>query len=98
MSLGDRVASVVAFLRAGYPTRAPGAGYAPLLALLPQRVSDDEVVAIANRLLTPWRRPTDHAIDRADVGVEIIGVTDEMPSAEDIERVLVAVQSRRDDG
>ncbi|BBY41449.1 hypothetical protein MMAN_55830 [Mycobacterium mantenii] len=89
---------MVAFLRAGYPTHDPDVGYAPLLALLPRRVSDDEVVAIAKRLLTPWRRPIDHPIDRADVGVEIIGVTDEMPSADDIERVLVAVQLRRNDG
>lgn len=98
MGLGDRVASVVAFLRAGYPARAPDAGYAPLLALLPRRVSDDEVVAIAERLLTPWRRPIDLPIDSADVGVEIIGITDEMPSADDIERVLFAVQSRRNGG
>jgi hypothetical protein len=37
-------------------------------------------------------------MDSADVGVEIIGVTDDMPSADDIERVLVAVKSRRHDG
>lgn len=94
MGLRDRVFSVVAFLRAGYPRRAPEAGYAPLLALLPPRVSDDEIITITKRLLTPHR----HAIDYADVGVEIIGVTDEMPSAEDIERVLTAVQAGRRHG
>jgi hypothetical protein len=57
-------------------------------------VSDDELVAIVSRLLTP-RRP---AIDSADAGVEIIGVTDQLPSADDIERVLVAVRSDRHDG
>lgn len=93
MSLRDRVSSVLAFLRAGYPRCAPDVGYAPLLALLPRRLSDDELVATV-RLLTRRR----HAIDSADVGVEIIGVTDEMPSAADIERVLVAMQSRRHDG
>ncbi|GAB1811651.1 DUF3349 domain-containing protein [Mycobacterium sp. MUNTM1] len=94
MGLRDRVFSVVAFLRAGYPRRAPEVGYAPLLALLPRRLSDDEIIAIAKRLLTPRR----HAIDEADVGVEIIGVTDEMPSTDDIERVLVAVQAGRHEG
>ncbi len=93
MSLRDRASNVLAFFRAGYPRCAPEVGYAPLLALLPRRMSDDELVAIV-RLLTR-RRP---AIDSADVGVEIIGVTDEMPSADDIERVLVAVRSRRRDG
>jgi len=89
MSLADRVSSMIAFLRAGYPRRAPDTGYAPLLALLPRRVSDEEVIAIAKRLLTLRR----HKIDNADVGAEIIGVTDEMPSTDDIERVLVAVRS-----
>ncbi len=92
MSLRDRVSSVLAFLRAGYP-RCADVGYAPLLALLPRRLSDDELAATV-RLLTRRRS----AIDSADVGVEIIGVTDEMPSAADIERVLVAMQSRRHDG
>ncbi len=94
MRLRDRMSGVVAFLRAGYLRPAPEVGYAPLLALLPRRVSDDELVAIVRRLLTR-RRP---AVDSADVGVEIIGVTDQMPSADDIERVLVAVQSARHDG
>lgn len=84
MSLGARVASIVAFLRAGYPSRAPGLGYEPLLALLPRRVADDEVTSIARRLLTPRRR---RGIDDADVGVAILGVTDELPSVEDIDRV-----------
>ncbi|WP_406816683.1 DUF3349 domain-containing protein [Mycobacterium sp. M23085] len=94
MSLRDRVSGVVTFLRAGYPKWAPDVGYSPLLALLPRRVSDDELVAIVKRLLTTRRS----GIDSADVGVEIIGVTDEMPSADEIERVLVAVRSGRQDG
>lgn len=83
MGLSDRVASVVAFLRVGYPGRAPSLGYSPLLALLPRRVADDELPAIARRLLAPTRR----RVDNADVGVAIIGVTDEMPSVEEIDRV-----------
>ncbi|MEB4210178.1 DUF3349 domain-containing protein [Mycobacterium sp. 94-17] len=93
MGLRDRVSSAIAFLRACYPERAPAVGYAPLLALLPRRVSDDDVLAIARRLRPPGRR----AVDRVDVGVEIIGVTDRTPTADDIERVLVAVRSHRRD-
>jgi Protein of unknown function (DUF3349) len=82
MGLGDRVASVVAFLRAGYPTGMPVVGYAPLLALLPRRVSDDETRLIISKLV-PGRRP----VDNVDVGVEITRVTHEMPLPDDIERV-----------
>lgn len=80
---------MIAFLRAGRPRGAPDVGYAPLLALLPRRVTDDEVTAIARKLLTPRRLGIDHA----DVGVAIIGVTDVMPSTADVERVLVAMRS-----
>lgn len=83
MGLGKWASAVVAFFRAGYPTGAPPFGYVPLLALLPRRVTDDEITAIARRLLAPSRRPADDV----DIGVEITRVTDHMPSANDIERV-----------
>jgi Protein of unknown function (DUF3349) len=83
MGFSGRVLSIVAFLRAGYPSGAPALGYAPLLALLPRRVSDDEITTIARKLLAPRRR----SVDNVDVGVEITRVTDELPSAHDIERV-----------
>src|ERR1700740_3240326 len=82
MGLGARLSSIVAFLRAGYPTGMPAVGYAPLLALLPRRVSDDEISLIISKLV-PRRRP----VDSVDVGVEITRVTHEMPSPDDIERV-----------
>jgi hypothetical protein len=83
MGLGDRLSSIVAFLRAGYATGTPATGYIPLLALLPRRVSDDEITAIVSELIV--RKPT--PIDNADVGVEITRITREMPSLDDIERV-----------
>ncbi|OBJ09341.1 DUF3349 domain-containing protein [Mycobacterium sp. 1465703.0] len=92
MGLLNRVSSVVAFLRVGYPERAPAIGYATVLALLPPKVSDDDIIAIARRLLVPRRGK----VDRADVGVEIMAVTDQLPSADDIERVLVAVKTAGD--
>jgi hypothetical protein len=84
MSLGDRVVSrIVGFFRAGYPDWAPKTGYIPLLALLPRRVSEDEITSIAAKLLLRERRP----IDNTDIGVEITRTTSEMPSLNDVERV-----------
>ncbi|OBH94740.1 hypothetical protein A5678_03165 [Mycobacterium sp. E2733] len=46
-------------------------------------MSDDEVTAIAKKLLGPERR----SITNLDVGVAITRVTDELPSITEIERV-----------
>lgn len=83
MSLAARVASIVAFLRAGRPSGAPALGYSPLLALLPRRVSDDEITTIARKLLAP--KPP--SITAVDVGVEITRFTDQLPTMGEIERV-----------
>jgi hypothetical protein len=83
MGLADRVSGVVASFRAGYPKWAPATGYVPLLALLRQRVSDDEIMAIASRLIARRHPP----MDTADVGVEITRITDDLPSVDDIARV-----------
>jgi len=83
MYLADRVARVVAFMRAGYPTGMPATGYAPLAALLRRRICDDEITAITSELLMRRHRP----ISIADIGVEITQITNEMPSPDDIERV-----------
>jgi hypothetical protein len=82
MGLGARVSSIVAFLRGGYPAGMPAVGYAPLLALLPRRVSDDEIPLIISKLVRR-RRP----VDTVEVGVEITKLTHEMSSPDDIERV-----------
>jgi DNA segregation ATPase FtsK/SpoIIIE-like protein len=103
MFLGKWVSGVVAFLRAGYPATASPLGHAPLLALLPRRVSDEELESIVAELHAAQRaaaRPelvdqtgpadrTDRGDlhDRADIAVAITGVTDEMPSLRDIQRV-----------
>ncbi|HTY30254.1 DUF3349 domain-containing protein [Mycobacterium sp.] len=81
MGLRNGISGIVAFLRAGYPSHAPALGYAPLLALLPRRLGDDEVAAIASTL--HQRRTTANA----DVGVQITRITEEMPSLDDIDRV-----------
>jgi Protein of unknown function (DUF3349) len=81
MGLADRVSSVTAFFRAGYAKGAPATGHVPLLALLRRRVTDDEITAIAGKLIAHGRRLT------ADIGVEITRITDEMPSLDDLARV-----------
>ena len=83
MDLAHWVSSIVAFVRAGYPTGMPATGYAPLAALSRRRLSNDEITAIASELIMQRRRP----ITRTDVGVAITRVTDEMPSQDDIARV-----------
>jgi hypothetical protein len=83
MRLRDGLSSIIAFLRAGYPGAAPAVGYAPVLALLPRRVCDDEVATITSTLIGRNHR----SIDNADVGVEITRITHEMPSPDDIDRV-----------
>ena len=83
MSLGDVVARMVAFVRAGYPHVVPETDYVPLLALLRRRLSDDEVAAVATQLAARGEMN----IDSADIGVAITRITDEMPSPADLERV-----------
>jgi hypothetical protein len=83
MDLSHWVSSIVAFLRAGYPTGMPATGYVPLAALSRRRASSDEITAITSELVMQRLRP----ISATDVGVVITRVTDEMPSPEDIARV-----------
>ncbi len=83
MGLAEWVSKIVAFLRAGYPTGMPAVGYVPLLALLPRRASDDEITVITRELAVQRRG----SIDTADVGVEIIRITHEMPLPDDIKRI-----------
>ncbi|MDT0470338.1 DUF3349 domain-containing protein, partial [Streptomyces gibsoniae] len=53
----------------------------PLLALLARRLTNDEVKAVARDLID--RGDFDHI----DIGVLITQITDELPRAEDVERV-----------
>ena len=81
--MGDLVARMVAFVRAGYPQGVPETDYIPLLALLRRRLSDEEVTAVATQLAARGEMN----IDSADIGAAIIRITDEIPSPADLERV-----------
>ncbi|MEY8018131.1 DUF3349 domain-containing protein [Mycobacterium servetii] len=75
------LSSIVAWLRAGYPEGVPPTDTFAVLALLTRRLSNDEVIAVANELI---RRDE---LDDIDIGVAITQITDELPSPQDVERV-----------
>ncbi len=83
MDLAHWVSMIVAFMRAGYPTGMPATGFVPLPALLPRRISDDEISTVTSEFTT--RRGG--AVSTADIAVEITRITNEMPSPDDVERV-----------
>ena len=53
MPLSSFLASVVGWLRAGYPEGVPESDYVPLVAVLARRLSPDEVRSVAAEL-TRW--------------------------------------------
>lgn len=83
MALLALVAKSAKFLRAGYPDSAPPTGYVPVLALLPRRLSDDEVFGLAAEFVARG----DARVDPADIGAAITRLTREMPAPEDIDRI-----------
>lgn len=87
MYLADKVARLVAFLRAGYPAGMPSTGYVPLAALSRRRLSDDEITTITGELMMRGLIPISGRVSTADVGVHITRITDDMPSPDDVERI-----------
>ncbi len=77
------LAKIVAFLRTGYPEGVPRTDYIPLLALLPRRLSEDEVVAVGSELAAREMMP----IEGTDIRVAITKITGALPSETDIDRV-----------
>ncbi|GAY14598.1 DUF3349 domain-containing protein [Mycobacterium sp. shizuoka-1] len=72
---------IVAWIKAGYPDGVPHPDQVPLFALLRRRLSEEEVIAVAEVMLE--RGDFDHI----DIGVLITEITDALPSTEDIDRV-----------
>ena len=83
------VSRIVTWLRAGYPAGLPEQDFVPLLALLRRRLSDEEVQEVSARLASEGGLPA----SRLDVASAIAGVTSEMPSDEDIERVRASLEA-----
>ncbi len=72
---------IVAWITAGYPEGVPGPDRVPLMSLLNRRLSNDEVKAVAQELISRGE------FDDVDIGVLITQATDELPRPEDVERV-----------
>lgn len=79
----ERLPRIVAWVREGYPTGVPARDYVPLLALLRRRLTDEEVKGISRSLRAAGIAP----VDVIDIGQEIVKVTNELPSVDDIRRV-----------
>jgi hypothetical protein len=89
VALSGILGAIVDWLRAGYPNGVPQRDYVPLLAVLSRRLSDDEIRQVTDELATQGALPA----DRADVGVRITKLTDELPRADDVQRVLDHLRS-----
>lgn len=83
MDLSHWVTSIVAFVRAGYPTGMPAPGHVPLVALTRRRLCGHDISAIASDLIARRVWPT----NPIDIGVEITRITNQLPTPEDVERV-----------
>ncbi|HEX3647126.1 MAG TPA: DUF3349 domain-containing protein [Pseudonocardiaceae bacterium] len=82
MALPPVLASIVAWLRAGYPDGVPEHDYMPLFALLARQLTNDEVIAIAAELESDGDPTSGQAIRTA-----ITAVTNEKPLDTDVARV-----------
>jgi Protein of unknown function (DUF3349) len=82
------LSSIVSWLRAGYPEGIPPTDTFAVLALLTRRLSNDEVIAVANDLMERGE------FDHIDIGVAITQITDELPSPEDVERVRARLAAK----
>jgi hypothetical protein len=82
MSVTPVLASIVSWLKAGYPSGVPDSDYIPLIALLARRLTNEEVTSVATEL-----QRTGDQIEGADIATLIEKVTNEPPRTEDIARV-----------
>ena len=89
MPLPPILQSITDFLRKGYPDGVPERDYIPLFALLRRRLTDEEVVALADELAANSPdEATSHAIHAA-----IEKVISETPSEADVTRVMEQLES-----
>ncbi|ANS31431.1 hypothetical protein R1CP_34085 [Rhodococcus opacus] len=82
-ALPPLLASIIGWLRAGYPQGVPENDYLPLIALLRRRLSDEEVREITAALVDQGDLP----IGKPDIQMMITKVTNEIPLDVDVERV-----------
>ena len=75
---------VIGWLRASYPTGVPERDFQPLLALMRRRLTDDEITQLGQHLAADGLIRA----DRVDVGVEMTKVTQDLPSLDELNRVM----------
>jgi hypothetical protein len=83
MPLPPLLQSIVDYLRKGYPQGVPERDYLPLFALLRRRLTDEEVVSIADELAAETSDETTSPAIRAVIEQLIR----EAPAEADVERV-----------
>lgn len=81
---------LVGFLRAGQPRGAPATGYYPVLALMPRRITDDEIATLTADLLKTGAA----AVTAIDIGVAICAAIGELPAPADVDRVVQRLLSK----
>jgi hypothetical protein len=89
MALPPILQSITEFLRKGYPQGVPERDYLPLFALLRRRLSDEEVLAIANELAASSH---DEATAAA-IHAAIKQIISDTPSEADVARVMAQLES-----
>ncbi|KAB2581525.1 hypothetical protein BS297_30460 [Rhodococcus erythropolis] len=86
MSIPAVLTAFVHWLRSGYPDDAPRYGHSPLLALMDQRLSPEQLSEIVIAL---DGKPVSEAID---IQVAITAATGRMPSPADLSTVCTAIE------
>jgi hypothetical protein len=79
---------IVAWITAGYPDGVPGPDRVPLFALMRQRLTEDEVMAVTKELTNRGE------FDHVDIGVLITQLTDGLPTPADVERVRARLAAK----
>ena len=83
--------NVLRWLRAGYPDGVPPKDYYPVLALLKRSLTEDEVVEAARSILRT--NDGENPVTEAEIQAAIANVTNQEPSAEDIQQVSARLAS-----
>lgn len=83
--------NVLRWLRAGYPQGVPPKDYYPLLALLQRSLSEDQVIEAAQSILLSTNG--DIPVTRDEIHTAIEKITDQAPSADEIQQVSARLAS-----
>jgi hypothetical protein len=83
MAFPPPLQAIIKWLRAGYPQGIPPQDFIPLLALMPRKLSEDEI----RELATTLNEHRNGTASNIDIGVLITKITNELPREEDVERI-----------